>query len=308
MKKPDHISSMPVLNHVWDKVHKDRENCLILTTGKVQKGKSSTNLELADRLDRPYFSCSPSEKFGFFSINQVAWMPEKFTDIISHMKLKRGSVIMFEEIGTESGGVNRRKWYDFNNFIVNDVLQTFGFEGLVVFFSVPTLNYVDKNTYRLMDIRIQAQGKDIRQKTNTFKAWQLDYNEDLDTLYRHNFYDDQGRKVPFYRIKRTVDKTILKQFYDAEEEYKKWIQEQGNKRLKEAHNKKEMFSEEEVSNILIEDFKGDQKYWKTWHSKRIVNKGLVQNKYNLGFTRYTRVRDMAYNKIDNDPKLDRSVD
>lgn len=281
----------PLYRDIWNKVHTKRENCLILTVGKVQKGKSTVNNIIGYNVD-PLFTADTSY-----------FQPQRWAYDLAKKKFKRGRFIMFEEIGTESGGMNRRKWYDFNNFVVNDILQTFGYEGIIVAFSVPSMNYIDKNALLLMDYKIEVLDKDLKNRTNTAKVFRLEYNESYGKLYRHFLRDNTGGKVDPYYFKMPNDerfKNIIKMFKSKENIFKKDIQKQGALKLKQRFSTEcdiEEVVEELVNNFTI----GDKTLWvyhrnlQRWYPK----KGLIKSKYNIGLSNYSKAKDLAEMKLRN---------
>jgi hypothetical protein len=279
----------PFYYHVYNKVHVKRENCLIVTTGKVQKGKSTVNCISGYNLD-PRFTGDTA----FFT-------PDKFSYSIATKFFKRGRFILFEEVGTESGGMNRRKWYDFNNFVVNDVFQTFGYEGLIVAFSVPSLKYIDKNSLILMDYKIEVLDKNLKEKTNRAKIFELEYNETYDKLYRHYLKNHLGEKVTEYHFKLPNTerfKEIYGTFKSREKEFKKKIQKEGARKLREAFTTKRE-NIEEIVDKLVNDFLYDKKYWE-WYAnqkKYCIIKALFKRDFDRRVTIFTECRDLTEYKL-----------
>lgn len=288
----------PFLQQVHVTVNHRRENCLILTTGKVQKGKSRLNLTFASSLDPE------------FTIDRCVWMPTKFTELIHKGHLKRGNAVMFEEIGTEAGGIPRRKWYDFNNFIINDVLQTFGFEGLIVFLSVPTMDYIDTNALKLVDYRIIAKEKYMKHDATLCKIYEWEWNEDTKKFYRRNIMDYDKTRKKNWLIKVLPDSSkLVKQFYQKEFEYKRWIQKQGFNRIAKEFADLTPIDELRIQEEIFKDLqKGSLDFWKIHNNQRILSKGVVQTRFGIGSRIFERIRDNVYHQIRNDDSLTRKLE
>jgi hypothetical protein len=160
----------PLIRWIIKKVFIDRENCLIKITGGRQKGKSNIGKEIGWRL-----------LLYLFNINSIVFHPEHFSKIYKD-GTKRGDVILYEEIGTEAGGLPRRRWYDFNNLLVLDIMQTEGFEGVVCILTLPSAKYLDSNVEPLIDIQIEAKKIDRKNHTNIFNAYWCEWSEEKQSL------------------------------------------------------------------------------------------------------------------------------
>lgn len=275
----------PFCKQVISKVYYKRENCLILTTGEVQKGKTTVNVSYASKLDPD------------FGAHRIVWLPQDFSRMLVEQKLKRGSAILFEEVGTEAGGIPRRKWFAFNNFIINDVLQTFGFEGLIVFLSVPSMSYIDSNALKLMDYKISVKDKDIKKNLNYVQILRMQYNDEIDRIYYHRLKDKKGNSIKYFAIKRTDNKELLKHVFDEEAKYKKWIQTQGLERIEKKFREKTT-DVKPIVEKLIEDFNDGKNYWKFSRGKYYLIQGLVMEDFDIGGGKFSKLKDLAYKRIE----------
>lgn len=274
------VHQNPFLFHVYKKVHVKRENALILVTGKVQKGKSTVARKVCWDLDRT------------FNIDRVVWEPVEFVDALMK-KMKRGNAINFEEIGTESGGIPKRKWFAFNNLVINDILQTFGFEGLIVVFTVPTLKYVDSNALTLIDYRIKVIDKDLNDNTNICKIYRTEYDEDQDKIYRYKLKNPlTNQKVGLYKMRQCNSKKLENDYAIKEAEFKKNIQIKIKQRMK-----KDFTESESEEKIYREAEKRIDEFVRTKGKRVYIHKPSLENEFNLGETTARRIKTRLEKKL-----------
>lgn len=255
----------PLTRYILHKIFVKRENCIIKILGKVQRGKSTIALELAWRI-----------MSYLFNADLIVWYPEQFSSIYNK-GVKRGDVILYEEIGTEAGGLPRRRWYDFNNLLLLDIMQTHGFEGTVLILTLPSSKYLDSNTEPLIDIEIEAKKIDRRNKINYFTAYNIEWNEDLQQIYKHCLLDENGNKIELFGWKRTIPDEFISQYKEREGEFKHFIQ----KRVNDLIEKKQVTAGDEQD--YLEEIMNDLKSFTIERNNQIsVSSTLIQNKYNVG--------------------------
>jgi len=115
---------------------RDNKNFLAIWCGQTGSGKSLSAIRMAELLDND------------FCPEQIVFNPLDFMKLIRGKTLKPGSAIVFDETGVE--GMSARNWYSEYNKMMNYVLQTFRYMGIIVFFTVPDLKFVDGNARKLL--------------------------------------------------------------------------------------------------------------------------------------------------------------
>jgi len=255
----------PLIRWILKKIYVDRENCIIKIIGKVQKGKSTIALEICWRLLRE-----------LFDVKFIVFHPEQFS-ILYSMGVKRGDVIMYEEIGTEAGGLPRRRWYEFNNLLLLDIMQTHGFEGTVCILTLPTSKYLDSNAEPLIDIEIEARKIDRRNQVNIFTAYWVEWNEEQQKTYRHCFIDSDGTAVEVFAWKRTFPPETLQHYKDKEHEFKHWVQGRVNEEVR-----KKQVTEDEEQIMFEKVMTHINDFIQVRHNKTFVSQALIEMEFRIG--------------------------
>jgi len=118
----------------------NNENVLAVFIGKPGAGKSFAALSLAEILDPD------------FSIKRVAFNSTEFINILKDESIPSGSVIVFDEAGV---GINAKQFQSTTNKMINYIMQVFRYRNLIVFFTVPHFDFIDKSTRSLFHAMIE---------------------------------------------------------------------------------------------------------------------------------------------------------
>lgn len=146
------------------------KNFLGFVGGATGSGKSWSCLRIAEELD------------SRFSIDQVVFTGLELMDLINSDKLRRGSVIVFEEAGIEMSSKN---WQSTLNKMLNFLIQTFRHRNFILLFNSPYLDFVDASTRRLFHAEIKTRGIDEKEGMVLLDPILLQYNAQKRKFYNH---------------------------------------------------------------------------------------------------------------------------
>jgi len=250
------IVKKPYQNY-WVKYGQDRtslkknKNFLVICVGDTGSGKSYGMLRYGELLD-------PS-----FNIGRVVFNGKELMKVVNS-KLKRGSVVIYDECGVD---INARNWYTVMNKMINYMLQTFRYMGITVLFTVPDLSFVDSATRKLFHAYFQPVRINYEKKILTMKAQLIQNNPKLGKVYykklkvclngetrkvRHvgfslpskelrEAYEKKKREFS-HKLNADIETTINGQSYSHESNPKRMTkkQEQIYALVKEGYNQKEI--------------------------------------------------------------------
>ena len=287
----------PFFQTIWDRLHKRNKNALILVHGETGSGKSYLGLKICYDIDPE------------FNITRVIHDPEEFFELLRGGTLKKGSAILFDEIGTT---LTARRWYSFNNFIINNVLQTFRYRNLLVVFTVPSITFVDKNARKLIHYDIETLSIDEHDRMNIVKIARLKWSDRTDKFYR-TFFRLNKKTIMKWRIKIVGNRQLIKNYEAKALDFKSKVEEAGlagilrEKRADKVLDRKEREGKkrkEVVEKICVDP----QKYMKINMRKGVPKESLDRNfieaEFNLTERESRRVVAVCNRKIFKD-KIDR---
>lgn len=115
------------LSHYALKRVRANQNFVMSITGSTGGGKSYSAMKLGLDMDR------------MFDIDRIVFEPVDFARI-SNMDLRKGSVILWEEVGV---GISSRRWYSQTNQLISSIMETFRRDNLILIMTVPNVRFID---------------------------------------------------------------------------------------------------------------------------------------------------------------------
>jgi len=142
----------------------------ILKNGLVShnSGKSWSCLAMCEQLD-------PN-----FNINNCVFSGIELMTLINSGKLKKGSCIIFEEVGVE---MSNKNWQSTTNKMINYLVQTFRHRGFILLMNSPYMDFVDSGTRKLFHAEMQTLSINRTNKTVKLKPQLIQYNSRMKKFY-----------------------------------------------------------------------------------------------------------------------------
>ena len=160
------------INYILQRIKKNK-NFLAFVGGQTGSGKSWSCLRIAQELDAE------------FNIGRVVFTGLELMNLINSGKLKRGSVIVFEESGVE---MNNRNWQSVVNKLLNYLLQTFRHLGFILIMNSPYMDFIDAGTRKLFHAEMQTVGINYDKGTVRLKPQLISYNSRMQKFYYKRLY------------------------------------------------------------------------------------------------------------------------
>jgi len=158
----NHIGTVLWAKYILSRFNKN-QNFICITVGNPGSGKSYCNLRMAEIVD-------PN-----FSINKVAFSPQRLLDLIQKERLPKGSAIVFEEAGV---GMASREFFKKENIMLGKIFQTMRYRGHAVFINVPDLSMIDKIAKRVSHAMFRPIHIDHVRRVLIAKAYLIKYTSD----------------------------------------------------------------------------------------------------------------------------------
>ena len=167
------------------RVFKYNKNALIITCGASGSGKSYVDLELMRGI---YAYCNgeyPTDEYVvercFFKLN--TFLKILNSEEIQNPKTSKGQMFISEEVGTQA---SNRTHQNIANRAYSFIVQTFRAKGMILFFNVPSFNFIDSQVRKQLHYLIETKMIDTKRKACIIKTLELQYNSRMDKLYTHN--------------------------------------------------------------------------------------------------------------------------
>lgn len=257
-----------LLKEIKSRINKNK-NCLVIVCGETGSGKSYSAGYIAETLD-------PDHDVD----HHLVFTAKQFMRLINSKQLKKGSVIIWDEAGV---GIPTREWYSISNKAISYVLQTFRFMNLIVIFTTPAFEYIDKQTRNLFHfyietIKVHIEGE--RKNRVESKVHQLQYNPVYEKQYKKYLYD-QGMKLNPTYIGKPSEKWITN--YEKKKKlYARQLNVDVGKQIESFEYNKRMRQQLSTEDYIKEILKKPKDYIKVWRKKKIIDKYLVMSKLDVG--------------------------
>ncbi len=192
---------------IRQRVYENNQNYLAIFTGPTGSGKSYSSLAFALTLN-PDFNIE----------ERIVFNVKDFFRLINSGELKKGDVIIWEELGTSTPS---EEWYSKQNKAVRMVLETFRTDNLIVIFNVPYLKFIDSKIRMLMHAHYKAMGFNKKRGLGYVKPYAIDYNEYMDKIFYPTMkLKVMGKivKIKYLKIPRIPNK-IAKRYEKVREDF-----------------------------------------------------------------------------------------
>lgn len=209
---------------IYNRLRRNK-NCLLVFTGETGSGKSFSGLDLALDVD-------PT-----FNIERIIFDPIEFVKKINSGEVEKGQALLFDEAGVIH---DARTWYSDTNRAMNHCVQTFRKLNLFTIFTVPNINFIDKQARYLMHILCDCFHIDYNNKTVCAKVYRYVMRAKYKEPHTHFFTHRNPRTGKLQNIEamlfRYPNKKLAKKYEAKKDEFIKVLYE---KRIREAEHKQQ---------------------------------------------------------------------
>jgi len=184
MAYPEAIEHYPQSFQLFIKtIHKRIEsgkNALIPIVGQTGSGKSLLALQCMRGLYLYRFGKPPEDDE---IIKHTVFKAKDFMQKMNNPKLKKKEVWIWDEAGIDVG---HKDHASIKNRIIGWLAQTFRNLQQVVFFTVPSISFLDASVRKLLHYYIEIVMVDKKHKVTVAKPLEMQYNIRQDKIYYHN--------------------------------------------------------------------------------------------------------------------------
>ncbi len=167
-----------ILRYIGNRVLNNNKNFLCAVVGATGSGKSYSCLRFAEDFSKMY-----GIKFNpkYHVISSLKELLLLITEPKKTRKIEFGSVIIFDEPQVEG---NARSWQSDINQALGQLISTFRNQRLIIFFALPYIEMLDKQTRILFHGEFKVEGFNKNTKIATIKPRFLEYNKNKGDFYK----------------------------------------------------------------------------------------------------------------------------
>jgi len=171
---PEKKIEAEVILKYMNRMMANNKNYLCVVTGATGSGKSYSCLRLSELWYKFYF------KNREFPIENICFSVEALVKRLNSGKLKKGDVLIAEEIGI---GANAKNFQSTTNKALQFILQSFRSLNIIVLFNVPHFSFFDKTARMLMHSHFQTLKIDKQKEDCILKPYFLNISQQTGKIY-----------------------------------------------------------------------------------------------------------------------------
>lgn len=242
------------------------KNFLGFISGPTGSGKSWTSLSIALDLDPE------------FTLDRIVFSGLELMNLINSGELKRGSVVVFEEVGV---ALDAKSWQSQTNKMINYLMQTFRHRNFILIMNSPFMDFIDSGTRKLFHAELRTAGIDFKKKQVKLRPNLIQYNPRLKKFYYHRLrvITGQGRiPVDIWRVDKPP-KDVIVEYEKRRQAFTDKLNREIQAELQSLEDKKVSTrhpeltrNQEEILEMLKEGLRIDEIATQTNRSQRTIQK------------------------------------
>lgn len=240
-KMPESVKNNQILRQkIWNRLHLKNQNWMGGIVGETGNGKSWSALCLAEVLD-------PN-----FSIDQVAFTPIEFLELVQSEEYGKGSFIVFDEAGV---GISNRDWYSEVNKQVGFVMDTWRDQNRGAIFTLPSLGGLDKKALGRLHGYIDMKGINYQDGVSLGKYYNIVQDTWSGQIYRK--FPEFRKPGKNYKVEKkwikfsTPSKELRKAYEEKVSKFKQDLAEEGFEKVQDEMSDDDGKDPKEVADTII---------------------------------------------------------
>jgi hypothetical protein len=292
--KPQEYTRRIVRQKVWKRCNQQNKHFMGVVVGREGSGKSYTCLKIASTVD-------PT-----FTADRVFYEPKRLLEVLKDDQYGAGTAVVIDEAGV---GLGNRTWYEQDQILLNQALQTARDDNMIVLFSLPRLSELDSQTIGRLHTFIEMM--DLNKREGYAEARWLNIDPARDEsgkVYKHYpRLNDGGRDVKVERVRFTPPADALVESYEErKEQFKDELFQRAIDAADEADSDDDGADPKQVAQEIAAD--GIDPYVSRNGSTKepYINKDLIRVEHDLSHSDASAVQKLLERTI-SDEKLEQSA-
>jgi hypothetical protein len=192
------------VNLIVDRLLNRNKNLICIFIGPTGSGKSYSSIRLGEVVSER--TNSP------FNIDNVIFSTKELIELIENNRLKKGSAVVYEEVGVEA---DARNFYKEENKQLSYILETFRTMNICLIMNVPNKSMADKKIRLLSHVNVEMKHINHHDKTAWGEVRFNQYNALKDKIYqKHQVVRDEEGVVRIIKTKFKLANKQLLELYE----------------------------------------------------------------------------------------------
>jgi hypothetical protein len=279
--------------YIWDRCVNRNEHYMGCIVGREGMGKSHTALKIASLIDED------------FSADRVMFDPDQMVERFKEEDLGAGDVIILDEAGV---GMGNRSWYEQEQILLNQVLQTVRNENMAALFTLPALEELDTQTEnRLHGYLELTEKRDGEYVSGKYKRLEIDRGPSRRGTYeKYPRRIEGGRKLKITSISFTPPDDELVAAYEErksafqEELYDEYLEDDDGGEDADA----EETDPRQIATEIVDDGVEPYVYEHPQNGRLLLKDDLIALDYDISKSSANTVKTLVEQQIDLEDEAD----
>jgi hypothetical protein len=264
----ENVTARVVEQKVWRRCNVNNEHFMGAIVGREGSGKSGTALRLGEVVD-------PS-----FHADRVFFEPANFMEWVDADARDPGDAAVVDEAGV---GVGSRSWYEKDQILLNQALQTARDDNLAVFFTLPRLTELDSQTRGRLHAFLEIRAKEDGEHADV--AWKnvVPSRDEEDKLYKkypRMRVDGRERRITSVRI-TPPSPSLWESYKERKAAFKDELYEETIQALRDADDGDDRSPKEIAEEIVEEETVNEYVSVHGGNKTRYIDWKLIRSEYDL---------------------------
>jgi ABC-type dipeptide/oligopeptide/nickel transport system ATPase component len=285
------VSARVLRRYIWRRMNKQNEHFMGVIVGREGSGKSHTALSICKKVD-------PT-----FTADRVYFNPADLVEAFQSADLGEGCMVMLDEAGV---GLGNRSWYEKEQVLLNQTLQTVRDENMGVLFTLPRLSELDSQTVGRLHSLLAMQEKHPEEGWASVSWKNIDVTrEDTDgkvyKKYPRMRVNGQKHRITSISVKRPPADLA-----EAYEERKSAFKDELYEEVIAAHDDSDEAGEQSAQDIAQEIADDIEPFVSINGSTKepYINKELIRVEYDLSHSDASAVKSLLENAFTDEELAD----
>lgn len=277
---PEELTKRIIRQKVWKRCNVDNKHFMGCIVGREGSGKSHTALKIASGVD-------PT-----FTADRVFFDPKRLLEVLKSDDYGAGSAVVIDEAGV---GLGNRTWYDKDQILLNQALQTARDDNLAVLFTLPRLSELDSQTIgrlhtfvEMMDLDKVAGHADARWMNISPSR-----DESGEIYKKYVRLRVHGRKKRVERVRFTPpDDELVEHYEERKAQFKEELYAEAIEAAEEADSDDDGADPEKIAQEIAEDSIKPFVARNGSTKEPYINKDLIRVEYELSHSDASAVKTL----------------
>lgn len=277
--KPHEYTKRILRRDVWKRCNAQNQHFMGVVVGREGSGKSHTALKICNAVD-------PT-----FSADRVFFDPKRLLEVLKDDEHGAGTAVVIDEAGV---GLGSRSWYEKDQILLNQALQTARDDNMCVLFTLPRMSELDSQTRGRMHTFIEMMELNKRQGYATARWLDLHPTRDERQKLFKNYpkLDENNRTKEIERVRfNPIDETVEKKYEERKAQFKQELYQEAIEAAEEADGGNE-HDPKEIAKDIAKDGIVDITSKNSNSGKKYINKDLIRVQYDLSHSDARAVKSL----------------